>query len=112
MKYLKKFESIHDKPEVGDYILAKYDTKNYSVTSINNVKKFIDNTIGIVVGVERYLNYITVNIKYDNIPDNIINFFKNDTKKFTFNGMMKSIVDYDKDLDSLKYKIEAKKYNI
>ena len=108
MKYIKKFENIKDEPKVGDYVLAKYDIKNDSNTVINNLKKFIDNTIGIVIEVEKYLGYSYVYIKYDNISENIINFFKNNTKKFNIN----SIVDYDKDLETLKYKIEANKFNI
>ncbi len=108
MKYIKKFENIKDLPEVGDYILMKYDTKNDSNTSINNLKKFIDNTIGIVNELDYGSNTFYPRVKYENIPENIKNFFIDDLKRFN----VVSIVDYDKDLETLKYKIEANKFNI
>jgi len=108
MKYIKNFESIKDNPEVGDYILAKYNSKNDFNTSINNLKNFINNTIGIVHSLDHIRNSCYFNIKYENIPKNIINFFDDDIKRFN----IESIVEFDKDLEHLKFKIEAKKFNI
>jgi len=109
MKYIKKFELNTNIPEIGDYILTVYDIKNDRNTSINQLKKFIDNTIGIVVDdLEFGVHNNYVRVKYENIPENIKNFFIDDRKRFN----IVSIVDYDKDLETLKYKIEANKFNI
>lgn len=62
MKHLKKFnESIEEEPQIGDYAIAGTNSSNIPF------KTFLNNTIGKII----FIDKVSVNIEYENIPDSI-----------------------------------------
>ena len=82
MKYIKKFENIDIEPEVGDYVLMR-------INLIDSIKKdeinnYINNTIGQIIQIHPSTEEIR--IRYDNIPDNIKDWFRNHKDWIKDNG--------------------------
>jgi hypothetical protein len=111
MKYIKKFESILNKIEKGDYALFHYDKLaeySYNTKLTPELKSFINDNIGIVdiVSVEGN-NWIYV--IYDNVPYNLLHKFNNGS------GILldkDALVDFSKSKEDLEDKISAKKFNL
>jgi len=86
MKYLKTYEKWgfpffkkgEDNAKVGDYVICEFKTPSYEFND------FIDNNIGVIVEKWKSITRgaIWYNVKYDNIPDNIITLFGTDVKAF------------------------------
>ena len=121
MKYIKSFESIENNPQLGDYVICKeyvpYVTYITRQTEKDDLDNFINNGIGrfIKIGSGDYC-YI---IKYDNIPEDLLNNFRyRDTTDITFNGngcrAMKrdEIIEFANTKNELKIKSTASKYNL
>ena len=91
MKYIKKFENITDEPQIGDYVLIKIHLIEYKKK--NEVNAFINNTIGVII----YISDIDIRVQYDNIPDNIKDWFLESKRlnKITYSRILRkeSIVD-------------------
>ena len=81
MKYLKKFESVQDEIEIGDYVLIR------THSSLPNVKEFINNTIGVVSNI--IYNYDDIIVGYFDVPKNIEKFFNKSNSKFPFETIWK-----------------------
>ena len=62
MKHIKVYERFisNEEPEVGDYVICHEDTSssNYNIEKFNN---FIDNKIGIIIGIQK-----EGSLEYDN----------------------------------------------
>jgi len=108
----KIFENKKIYPEIGDYVLMKSDMNEYEYGGVTNRQKeiftkFITNNFGIVKHMNRKKN--NINIKYYDIPYTISRFFfENGSIFFAINA----IDEFDSDLENLKIKIGAKKYNL
>jgi len=102
MKYLKKFEK--NSPELLDYVIINTSTKN------NILKDFINNHIGRVI----YVGVINMRVAYDNIPNNLINYFYVDTEEsFRFSiEMISDVVEFSYNREELELKLSANKYNL
>jgi len=122
MKYLKLYESFN-LPKLGDYAIC-IKPEDVIITSKASgddiiIISFIENTIGIISnikgGEEEYDEPIfPYTVYYDMPEDNeeVIKAFKmffSDSQELDFN---KSEIMWDSDLETLKMKIETKKYNI
>jgi len=103
MKFLKKFNENLDY-NVGDYVLVTPE-------SVANMSKeyadFVSNNYGKIVKIPSNRINLTA-IKYDNIPQNMMKYFKNNTSMF-FNP---EIVDYAKTKEELELKLSSRKYNL
>jgi hypothetical protein len=100
---IKKFESFSDIPEIGDYIIA--NNLDY-----NNFNSDVDDYLRITIGKISAISGNVVNIKYENIPKNIIktyNIFKDNTC-----SMRIKYTTYAKTIEELKLKIQSQIYNI
>jgi hypothetical protein len=100
MKYIKKYENINSDLKVGDYVLIK------STFSIEKLKDFINKTIGQITQID--IDNI-VYVKYTKIPFELIQYFDANGGRYFQN---KQIIEFDKDIEKLKLKIDSKKYNI
>jgi len=103
MKYIKKFESTQDLPEVGDYVLMNsYDT--------NVLVDFINNNYGIFIN--SYVDKLSVKpkirVRYENIPGSIDLFFHDGTRTFDLD----LLVAYGKTIEELELRLKAKKFNL
>jgi len=102
MKYLKTYEAIKDKPQIGDYALCKPESGIIVYDIINKLHNFIDNNIG-----KNYKNTF-YNIRYNNIPEELKNFFYENTKYFHEND----ILQFSSNKEELEAYIQSKKYNL
>ena len=107
MKYIKKFENIKKIPEVGDYVIIRWE--------LNNLAHFLNNNIGQIAYKSPDNSVFTV--KYDNIPNNIKNHFvspgslsKDRRLSKSFN--LKEILHFSKDIKELELELTANKYNL
>jgi hypothetical protein len=101
MKHLKNYENIDSDIKVGDYVLVK------SIFSTEKLNKFINNSIGQLTKIQD--DYSIIKVRYTKIPFELKQFF--DVIDQRYFGI-ENVVDYDKDIEVLKLKIAAKKYNI
>ncbi len=103
MKYIKKFESTQDLPEVGDYVLMN----SYG---IDNVVDFITNNYGIFLN--SYVDKLSVKpkirVRYENIPGDIDLFFHDGTRTFDID----LLIAYGKTIEELEMKLKTKKFNL
>jgi len=75
MKYLKKFEKIENKPQVGDYVIMN--------TGDDEIRNFLSTNIGEITAIDNMTTIITV--RYMNVPKKYTlsyNFYKNMKQKF------------------------------
>jgi hypothetical protein len=116
MKYIKKYENIVGdnfiiyKPKVGDYVLMRT-----SISLDQELKKFINNTIGQIININENENLIK--IAYDNVPAGLIGRVGDfdDTwkwKRYIRAFSLQQIVYFDENEELLKLKIQALKYNL
>jgi hypothetical protein len=69
MKYLRKFESIEDDPQIDDFVICCELPTPDNTTYPPHIKKFVDSNIG------KYIKHLPNNdeysylIQYDNIPE-------------------------------------------
>lgn len=109
MKYLKKFENDIEYPKVGDYVLIKSQITNITDDEkYKKIKNFIDTTIGIVSNI----NDQSVMVFYEDVPSDISTYFLNKNGHYTRIFDLSRIFDFDSDIETLKFKIKAKKFNI
>ena len=108
MKYLKRFEN-HTNIEVGDYVICRYNSKDYYNRTFNIKKliEFINNNIGIVV---KYDNKMTT-IQYHNIPDNIKYLFNLGENKNQV-SVKNTIIYFGKTIEDIEVQLSANKYNL
>lgn len=109
MKHIKLFEENYDKPKVGDYVLMK--------TKVDELKNFIDNTIGILYSIEHEdeKELTSYTVKYENIPTQVSwRFFSNNE-----NGEINCknfraplLVEFAPTIEELKVKLTANKFNL
>lgn len=120
MKYLKTFEDLQNKPEVGDYVII-----NVSPSADNNVREYIDNTIGVIHTiqddrVDMWNNVITGNIivKYINVPNEIRSWFhyegtrKKYGRKYFRSFDTQQIYAFSKSKEELELMLQTKNYNL
>ena len=100
MKYLKTFER-NKNPQIGDYVICQeYDTND-------DILKFINNNIGVLVEINNdHFNYL---IEYENIPNNIISYFRHGNQRQMTLGEIIHCSDNKEDLELI---LNANKYNI
>jgi len=121
----KIFEDLKNKPEIGDYIIinvpnstiifAINNLQNVQPNIIKNFYNYVNNTIGTVAYYFDHFNKQKqkVEIFYDNIPNEIINYFdKGNDNKYSLLFESQYIFAYSKTKKELKQIIKAKKYNI
>jgi hypothetical protein len=121
----KIFEDLKNKPEIGDYIIinvpnstiifAINNLQNVQPNIIKNFYNYVNNTIGTVACYFDHFNKQKqkVEIFYDNIPNEIINYFdKGNDNKYSLLFESQYILAYSKTKKELKQIIKAKKYNI
>lgn len=107
MKYLKKFEN-NNEIEIGDYVLCSYDTDNMSY-NIKNLSNFISNNIGVVIDNSDEYN---IDIKYDNVPENIKMFFNGKDSNIRLGTERYLVLAFGKTIKDIEIYITANKYNI
>ena len=104
MKYIKKFESEQELPEVGDYVLMRNKHAYFDVA------EFISTHIGILKDI--YFDSICEEykfiVRYENIPGNIDLFFHDGTRIFEFD----LLIAYGKTIDELSLRLQSNKFNI
>lgn len=108
---IKRFKYNTLQPKIGDYVIC--DESN--ITFDNKVlhKKmnyFIDNNIGLIIN-EDYKGFDYI-VKYDNIPDSLMDQFSRFGLPNTRGFNVDEVVDFSKDKEILEARIRAKKYNI
>jgi len=115
MKYLKTYESNNVKlPNVGDLILIHIDFEDLPEDpreiQLLVLKIFVNETIGKVIHVDdknhRRLEDIYVTVKYNNIPDIILPWFFNNTRRFKLDAIV------DMTQRELGSRLAAKKYSL
>lgn len=112
MKHLRLYEEFTTNDiQVGDYVLLNY-TDNFLVSAYNSeqekkYKEFLNNTIGVVVNVNKVHNNIKV--KYHDISFFIRHMFANDGTTMFNPNFVKYV---GKTPEDIKIQVEAEKYNI
>lgn len=110
MKYIKSYESIeNNKPKVGDYVLMK--------TKVDELKSFIDNTIGILYSIdhENESDLTEYTVKYENVPPqmNWRFFSSNESDEMNCKSFRKELlVEFAPTIEELKIKLTANKFNL
>jgi len=103
MKHLKTYESLSDKPEIGDYVICEDE----EIISNNTFRPFIKNNIGQIIEIdEKPPEY---NIKYENIPTHLLNDYFYDDARYFYRKEIKYFSDNKEDLEIL---MNANKYNL
>jgi len=108
MKYIKQFERL-SKYKVGDYIVIEYNW-NSGNDILYNLKGFIDSTIGVLYG-EEYDKKNLV-IRYDNVPEELVQFFTKIDSGYIKPFYHSQMVGYSEKKEDLEYLINANKFNI
>jgi hypothetical protein len=98
----KIFEDLN-KPEIGDFIIAD-KLPIFQETKINN---FLRDNIGNIYHIQNDIIAIT----YENIPEELIKYFGK-INNIPTKSVHVDYTTYAKNLENLKIKIKAKKYNI
>ena len=106
MKHLKIYEELNNtKPKIGDYVICKdYLTEVYNFV-LNNIGQIID-----IVSNYHGDQYV---IKFENIPENIKNWFYNynndrNTRSYDEN----EILYFSNNKEDLEIILQTKKYNL
>lgn len=121
MKHIKSYEAIDNKqPKIGNYIMMEYP---YNVPSFYNnperfeiLQKFLENTIGKVIGVKNYdeLDTITrdITVLYEYVPTEIRKLFLMVQGGWTINFNHTKIKGFSTSKNKLKLQLSANKYNL
>ena len=104
MKYLKRFETLYENTKLGYYVLCEDEE---SVKDKNDVKTFINNNVGTIIGINKYSQYMYI-VEYENIPDEIEKFFDEGSR----NMKAGEIIYWSDDKSELETYINSKKYNL
>ena len=109
----------YDEPSEDDYVLINANKMLSSLSDDVDKKfiNFINNNVGQIYYIYRYSHDIKV--KYDNIPDDILNRFHNDPDieiKPIVNNLClfgdSLILDYSKNKEELELNLITKKFNL
>ena len=117
MKYLKYYENIIDRPQIGDYIIS-----NFKLESENDFyypwNQYLNNSIGQIIeyndnyNVEYFVNkeiYDRIFIEKSDIDSIVI---KNGKKTIGVSTKLDEIEYFSPDIEELKPKLLSKKFNI
>lgn len=117
MKYIKSYENIEDKPQIGDYVIC-HETIDFSdiQSIIHDVINIVNNNIGQYVYNDEYdskskYNYL---IKFNdvNIPENLkLEFLANDIEKCR-RMSREEIIYWSKTKEELEIKLTQNKFNL
>ena len=114
MKYIKNFENVDDLPQVGDYILVKFNS-NVTGASI----EFIEKTIAKVTETDgKWFRFA-----YKDVPENIKTYFADigsyhkdyyGYRYRYYRGLEYPdyVEEFGKTEEELKLKLDAKRYNL
>jgi len=105
MKHIKTFENSKNTPEVGDYILANYDS---IFDSLKDLVDFMNNTIGVVANITSFNPYV----KYDNVPINLKKYFNRNGSKGIVDVSLDHILYFSKSKEEIEMKLNKNKFNI
>ncbi len=110
MKYIKTFEDVTPKLELGTYVICQEESNNVEY------EKFLRNNIGVIYG---YFDGETKDrfpymVQYENIPENIEDFFNDYKEKFpNCRAMTEQEIIYDsKNKKDLVPYLVSNKFNI
>jgi len=112
MKHLKKFESIEDNPQIGDYVICEdqYDDEEEIAT-------FISQNIGQCIDINKgsQTDKISYFIQYKNVPNNEL-FFEHTVinKNYTnvLEMFLEEIIHFSKNKEDLQIYLDVNKYNL
>lgn len=111
MKYLKTYENLTIEPKVGDYVLMRVNLELYK--DKDEVNDFVNNTIGQIIEIHKDEE---IRIRYDNVPDNIKDWFLNERHKGekTYSRILskKNIVAIGETPEDVKFNKVINKYNL
>lgn len=110
MKYLKTYENLTIEPKVGDYALMRVNLLLYK--DKDEVNDFVNNTIGQIIEIHKDEE---IRIRYDNVPDNIKDWFLNDRKgekRYSRILSKKNIVAIGETPEDVKFNKVINKYNL
>ena len=105
MKYLKRFETVHTKPKVGDYVICEEDEES----TLSDIKLIINNNVGKVVSYDSNNKY-QYDVLYDvDIPEKIESQFIYGNQR-----QMKTheIIYWADNKEELEVILNANKYNL
>lgn len=121
MKYLKYFEKTNE-PQLYDYVIINGDYVTGVPPSFN---KFLNENVGRIIKIDEvtmvsnrknpyYLDTENIaTIKYENFPSEIRLWFDRlDNDAIIRNIPITEIIHFSNNIEDLKVKIKAKKYNI
>lgn len=107
MKHLKTYEIIkNNDPQIEDYVICR--VLYISNDKLKNLLNFIENNIGLIVGLDTSSYNTRFVVEYDNIPKEIKNYFKSNVFFFS----KEEIVKWSKSKKDLEIYIDANKYNL
>lgn len=122
MKYIKTYEELNiNKPEVGDYLIAKTDSifdnnKKWKNQNDINYLNFIKSSIGYIFKTPDYYSYL---VKYENIPDDIKKYFHYSDYSQGIKVGNSILINDDEDIEywsknkeELENILTSKKYNL
>lgn len=125
MKYLKTYEELDNKPEIGDYVYVVYNRDNWLFK--DETFEYAESNIGQIVDIikDRIKPYSRTfiniyQIKYDGLhkklsPDNCnfgVCYCPDDTSYYFIYAKDKDIKDFSKNREDLEHYITSKKYNL
>jgi len=70
MKYLKRFESQNNKFKIGDNVIINTEDRR----TYQEIIDFLDNNVGVVIDFELDDMIYYYDVKYVNVPDNLVMF--------------------------------------
>ena len=100
MKYIKQFENIQNKPDIGDYVVVKID-EDRRIYIPDYIIEYIENNIGKFVKYN-YLYKDGIYVKYENLPVNNKNIII----------FLHEVIFVSKDKNFAQSYLDSKKYNL
>ena len=101
MKYLKTYERVNKKPQIGDYVVI-----TAGLTFSEELEEYIENNVGqIIMKSGQICNYL---VKYDD-PDRLIYFNEPEGSYWT---SISHILFYSSNKEECEAFLSSKKYNL
>jgi len=111
MKYVKTYEKVREynplTPHTGDFVIVRTNLMD------DELKKYFYNNIGQITSIRTHDD---ICIKYDNVPDNIKNWFRTYTRNgvviYYTHDTIDNIVVFSRNKKDIELKLNIMKYNI
>jgi hypothetical protein len=114
MKYIKKYEKINNKLEIGDYVVLNDTTYTYN-SDFSVFSNFLNNNVGRISDIKLRVTGNVYDIDYFNVPTDLRSYFSMNKNTGTLYGMSTpedEIIFSSKNKNDAELFIQTNKYNL